>query len=267
MPHTPSCPSAAEDSLWCAGAALLRAHRHSLRCPPACRLLSRHPLQISQLSRLQALGLHLTSYTSEGYAPLTALPALRRLSLERATVPTCLSQLTRLEALSVWDELGEGMEEEEANLLAAGLPHLTRLTHLVLSAGAGQAAAALSSLPRLQTLFWEDEQSLPPGPYLRSLQRLDTTLPALLASVPALAGAAALETIGLHCGRSSPHQLAAALCCADCTLTVIYRLPAGAAGAAGGCKRHTAGGRDLHGARRCAQLPLARHPCQAPVLP
>ena len=102
-------------------------------------------------------------------------------------------------------------DEEAANLLAAGLPHLTphppRTQHRGWAGGSGT-----SSLSRLQTLVWEDEQSLlPPGPYLRFLQRLDTSLNALLASMPALAGADALETIGLECSLSSPHQLAAAL--------------------------------------------------------
>lgn len=194
-----------------------------------CRLLFCLAPQISKLSRLQALGLHYTNYGHDSYASLAALPAVRRLSLEAfAPVPACLSQLTRLEALSIWDS-AELLGDETAMLLQAALPHLSCLTHLAISAGAGQAAAALAlaSLPRLQHLVWEgegeEEQSLPPGPYLRSLRslrRLDTSPLVLLGSLPALAGATALECVGLSCSTSSPQQLAAAaLRCAD-------RLPA-----------------------------------------
>lgn len=186
--------------------------------PNNCQCITQ---QISRLSQLQALGLHCFGYTSDSYAQLAALPALRRLWLgDCSEVPACLSRLTQLEALSCWDE-GTVLDKDTADLLAAALPHLTRLTHLAISQleGAEQAAAALASLPRLQRLVWGGNQPLPPGPYLRSLRSLDTFASSLLASLPALAGATALEAVGLECNGTSPHTLAAALRCAD-------RLPA-----------------------------------------
>ena len=111
----------------------------------ACRLRSCHPLQISKLSRLQALGLHYTDrYAGESCALLAALPALRCLSLGISSpVPACLSQLTRLESLPCWNNPGIKMRRQQT--CSQQGCRTSRLTHLALSTGAGQVAAALQA--------------------------------------------------------------------------------------------------------------------------
>ena len=63
------------------------------------RLPTHLPLpQLSQLSLLRVLSLHLCSCSPEGYAPLAALRALRQLALAGGDeVPGCLSSLTALQ--------------------------------------------------------------------------------------------------------------------------------------------------------------------------
>ncbi|PSC73130.1 disease resistance RGA2-like [Micractinium conductrix] len=129
------------------------------------------------------------------YDPAAAWPSsLTRLRLRGAdSLPLCLlSQLTRLQALSV---------------AYAGY--------------AGESYAPLAALPALRQLSLQEVHQLPSClPDLTSLQalsscltRLLTTLPALTASMPALAGAAALRTLGITCprGHAPPADLAAAL--------------------------------------------------------
>ncbi|PSC73125.1 magnesium chelatase ATPase subunit I [Micractinium conductrix] len=133
------------------------------------------------------------------YDPAAAWPSsLTRLRLRGAdSLPLCvLSQLTRLQAVSV---------------AYAGY--------------AGESYAPLAALPALRQLSLQEVHQLPSClPDLTGLQalsscltRLLTTLPALTASMPALAGAAALRTLGITLnpqekrGDAPPADLGAAL--------------------------------------------------------
>ncbi|PSC73200.1 magnesium chelatase subunit of protochlorophyllide reductase isoform A [Micractinium conductrix] len=121
--------------------------------------------QISQLSQLQALSLSSCGSPAAGYVPLAALPALRRLALDRPIfLPDCLPSLHL-------DGGGRGA-------YPPAVPHL----------------AALEPRP------------LPGVAWVAGLREITTTCEALAASLPALAGAAALETVHVACAAGTPEE-------------------------------------------------------------
>ncbi|KAL4440523.1 hypothetical protein ABPG75_003524 [Micractinium tetrahymenae] len=98
-----------------------------------------HPVKLASLSRLHSLAL---GGAREGLDLLAGLPSLRRLSLLLCSSwPACLSQLTALEALELDNTASMEVEGDTGNLadagaaaeaLAAALPRLARLSHLLL---------------------------------------------------------------------------------------------------------------------------------------
>ena len=118
--------------------------------------------QISQLSQLQALSLSSCGSPAAGYVPLAALPALRRLALDRPIfLPDCLPSL-HLESFAFWLEL---KEDEDAGAVEAALPILApQLTSLCLCNVYGLdvlPAAAAAGLTRLQCLTWRPQNPAP----------------------------------------------------------------------------------------------------------
>ena len=157
-------------------------------------------LQVSQLSRLRALSTESCRYTAAGYAPLAALPALRQLSLEDSfSIPACLPALTALESLSLSDAMSS---RDDYIFFVAALPRLRQLTHLAIR-GVHELAMlpppAAATHTCLRSLAWlpEDDAPLRSGAWLSGLRHLTTGLVIVHASLPALAGATALEALSL----------------------------------------------------------------------
>jgi hypothetical protein len=128
-----------------------------------------------------------------GFNLLRNLPALRMLDLrDPSEIPACLSQLTALESLCV-----AGMYVEEAvelGPLAAALPHLRRLTQLVLEAASDDVFPVLPSLTYLRDFRCrgcDDVPPLPCGEWLRGLRCIGLPVASMQASLPALTAAGA----------------------------------------------------------------------------
>lgn len=108
-------------------------------------------------------------------------------------VPACLSQMSRLEALSLTNPTGS------VGTLTAALPRLQHLTGLMLSVITGpELLAQLASHTNLHSLAWVESNSghLPVGPWLSSLRRLAAPSDMLAASLLALAASTRLEFLG-----------------------------------------------------------------------
>mgnify|MGYP001811057573 CR=1 FL=1 len=134
---------------------VVRWTRHASAGSPDVAPAARHPtpnsllpaVQLSQLTRLQAVSVAYAGYAGESYAPLAALPALRQLSLQEVhQLPSCLPDLTSLQALSVGETY---LPADAGTLLSAALPRMPLLTHLALSGVPGLDALSLPD--RLQS--------------------------------------------------------------------------------------------------------------------
>ena len=136
--------------------------------PPISCALACHPpthpppssVQLSRLSRLQALSFATAPhYQGEGFAPLAALPALRKLSLVNlAHLPPCLSALTSLEALAIVSadcDPTPALPYESGGLVAAALLHLPRLAFCCLRdiPGMPELPPGITGLTRLEASF------------------------------------------------------------------------------------------------------------------
>lgn len=158
------------------------------------------PAQIGELRRLQHLYLQHPFVADASYAPLTRL-SLTRLDLcgECSVVPSCLSTLTTLQALTVDDS--SATDEEAEALMAAqlcgALPHLSQLTFLALNLDRDTPLQHLTALHSLHTLCWRSggDVALPPGPWLASLASLAAPLPLLASNLPLLSTASQLQQI------------------------------------------------------------------------
>lgn len=162
-------------------------------------------LQLTALTRLKELSLSGTPYERDGYSTLAHLPSLRRLTLDVNDLPECLSQLSRLEALSVrlWEDSTENVED-----MVTALPHLQQLTYLMVDFAAfPELTAQLSCLSNLHSLTWRHSDScpshystgsLPPGPWLSSLRRLSVAGRMLSDNLLSLAAATRLEVLGIE---------------------------------------------------------------------
>ncbi|KAL4457443.1 hypothetical protein ABPG75_012308 [Micractinium tetrahymenae] len=90
------------------------------------------PRKLTALTRLHTLEL---DSPEDGLEALGELTTLRRLSLHHSEAPGCISQLTCLESLVLFDVCVEQEDEAEAHLVSvvAPLVHLQKLTHLAFS--------------------------------------------------------------------------------------------------------------------------------------
>ena len=158
-------------------------------------------MQVIALTRLRQLTLDNLRLESSDHAPLAALGSLRVLALnECLTVPSNLSQLTWLEAFSLFNAQHTLAESADQTLLPA-LPRLTGLRHLALDRllELDSPPAALAGLSQLQTFIWLDVKTpdadavLPAGLWLRSLRRLAAPAGLLANSLPLLTAAPCLE--------------------------------------------------------------------------
>ena len=174
-----------------------------LACFPRCC-----PAQIGELPRLQHLYLQHPFRNDASYAPLARL-SLTRLDLcgVCGLVPSCLSALTTLQALTVD---GGMADEEEAALMEAqlcgALPHLSQLTFLALNLGTSAPLQHLSSLHSLHTLCWRSDgaAALPPGRWLASLASLAAPTDLLAFNLPLLSAASQLQQICVYGTACTP---------------------------------------------------------------
>lgn len=143
--------------------------------------------QMSALMGLRELSLRSPWFAADSYWPLLHMPGLTRLALYclPESLPGCLGRLTQLRSLSVGHEMSP--LEDGFQVLASSLPHLphlSSLTHLVLSLALEEAYAALPLLPALrrcgQGLLGEEGMKGCPAAALRRC----VTFPGLAASVP-----------------------------------------------------------------------------------
>ena len=195
------------------------------RSPPAeeTEMLQLFSRLMAVCASLQNLVLEQPSCPSGAYAPLARLTNLRRLALVNCKhFPESLPLLTSLVALSIdcTDPENGAPPNNTAHVVAAALPRLTKLTHLMFDnvPGMGEMAGALATLPQLHSLWWlhAARNPLPPGPWLSSLRELATSPGVLVESMPALETASQLQTVGLswrsgHPGWESDVTLAIAL--------------------------------------------------------
>ncbi|KAL4431142.1 hypothetical protein ABPG75_006398 [Micractinium tetrahymenae] len=112
---------------------------------------SQLPHQLSKLSGLSSLHLMCTRHEQPSLDMLSSLPALRRLLLTQTErLPTCLSTLTRLQALTM--QLADAAGDEA--VLASAFPSLTLLTCLVInSTQMASLPPSITALSRLQRLW------------------------------------------------------------------------------------------------------------------
>lgn len=186
-----------------AGGALLLHARRLLVAPAAVHPC---PWQIGSLRNLRHLYLRNPYGDPSTYSALVQLP-LTRLELGGLvhTLPSCLSALTLLEALSVNGEdcdVQSDQEMAQALCICHALPRLTRLTFLALSLMAAAPLAHLTALPSLRSLYWcypqaDDAAALPPGSWLSSLQALGAPLPLLARSLAVLGAAQRLQEVSV----------------------------------------------------------------------
>lgn len=192
--------------------------------PPV--LLHPHPLrQITALTSPRRLALGDLPIMSSGadFSSLTALGALTALQLmQTAHLPTCLPCLPLLRALRLddspfgvaayfsLDQSSLALAELSSALrqVAEGAVAGQRLEHLVLER-VRRLPPEVAALPRLQTLYWVEQEcgELPPsGPYTTSLRRLALASRVAAASTAALAAMPALEALAIV-GPGSPQGI------------------------------------------------------------
>jgi hypothetical protein len=160
--------------------------------------------QLSALTNLHTLDLQHNAYDGASQGALRHLKQLRQLKLHRPlALPACLAELAQLETLEV--EMGMLSNPEEVSVLEGALPHLQRLTCLVLiPEGLRRYPPAVAQLGRLQRCLVcindglnggpAPDHCLPPGgAWLGSLRWLGLSWAAALQSVAALAAAQRLE--------------------------------------------------------------------------
>ncbi len=180
-------------------------------------------MDCQHLQHLQELRLHGCTAAAEEYAPLASLPALEKLLLWSCLeLPDCLKRLPALRLLAIHhcplitfnppesDEEGK-LSELKAALLDSSLSTLStaQLTQLQLADKAAEWPTALTRLRGLQMLSLERRcrsESLPIGPWLRSLRWAVLTAEAAATALPALAAATQLEGLGVW-SYASPAQL------------------------------------------------------------
>lgn len=141
-------------------------------------------VQVANLSRLRHLTLYSCDVSEESLHQLAALP-LSDLDVMSATLPPCLSQLTRLTSLAV-----SAYNADELSLLDTALACLSELQLLALSfAGHGpecRLPSGVTALRSLRRLYMHRafeatviQQPLPGGPWLASLRWLVRAMPML----------------------------------------------------------------------------------------
>ena len=166
-------------------------------------------LQLTALTRLHSLCLKRPDNDwGAVYNELTALSSLRWLELVWcAHLPPCLSQLTRLEALTLEDDgschIHGGTAVEDIESIVQAVSQLTNLTHLALAGYPQQPdPGRLAALSHLRSLWWlararSEDAALPAGAWLANLRRLALPVRQLHNSLPALAGARHLQCLAM----------------------------------------------------------------------
>ncbi|KAL4448515.1 hypothetical protein ABPG75_005734 [Micractinium tetrahymenae] len=175
--------------------------------------VSKHlPRQLSQLTGLQCLEMEAFYSAASMDALLPRLPSLCSLVLAGMLVlPTCLSSLTRLDALSA-GPLGQ----ESGALLLRALPRLAGLTCLALANPSWSTVPpAIAQLPRLQRLWLSvgappaGAPAMPQGPWLSSIRWLGLPWrhleggPEVLARAPRLEYLVSLDVPGCREERAA----------------------------------------------------------------
>ncbi|KAL4440532.1 hypothetical protein ABPG75_003533 [Micractinium tetrahymenae] len=175
------------------------------------------PVQLTTLKHLHTLSLE---YGNVGLDFVARLPSLRRLSLLKSfSWPACTAELTGLEALVLDNSqvtVRDGASATAA--VAAALPRLQRLTHLVLGwpeRGGFSCPAELAAVSSLRSFAWlHPRGELPLGPWAARLQRLVTRADQLAGVAAALPAAAPRpQLLGVWCDECEPQQVESVLRC------------------------------------------------------
>lgn len=134
---------------------------------------------MSALTALVSLVVRRAEIIPSGYRTLTKLGNLRHISFNSCRhLPACLSQLTALEHITIYNPILEvSPEEAEVDSLRAALPRLTNLTSLFFSPlpGMDSPPAELAGLSLASFAWWGDcpeGYRVPIGAWLANLRGL-----------------------------------------------------------------------------------------------